>query len=101
MATEVVSRHPLANRETRLGGARIAYLFKRGKRRTIGFSVSHDGLLERFGVVEPEPVGPGKFKLAGGGFDFGRLAFFDGRSHHLAEVSPPCFDVFYKKFKAI
>ncbi|MEO8543901.1 MAG: SprT family zinc-dependent metalloprotease [Burkholderiaceae bacterium] len=42
---EVLSRHPLANRETRLGSARIAYLFKRGKRRTIGFSVSHDGLV--------------------------------------------------------
>lgn len=42
---EIVSRHPQANRETRLQGARIAYLFKRGKRRTIGFSVSHDGLV--------------------------------------------------------
>ena len=42
---EVVSRHPLANREIRLGGARVAYLFKRGKRRTIGFSVNHDGLV--------------------------------------------------------
>jgi predicted metal-dependent hydrolase len=42
---DVVSRHPQANRETRLQGARIAYLFKRGKRRTIGFSVSHDGLV--------------------------------------------------------
>ncbi len=41
----MVSRHPQANRETRLGGAPIAYLFKRGKRRTIGFSVSHDGLV--------------------------------------------------------
>lgn len=44
-AQPVMSSHPLANRETRLGGARIAYLFKRGKRRTIGFSVSHDGLV--------------------------------------------------------
>jgi predicted metal-dependent hydrolase len=42
---DVVSRHPLANRETRLGGGRVAYLFKRGKRRTIGFSVNHDGLV--------------------------------------------------------
>jgi len=41
----VMSNHPQANRETRLGGARIAYLFKRGKRRTIGFSVNHDGLV--------------------------------------------------------
>jgi len=44
-AAEVVSRHPQANRETRLGAVRIAYLFKRGKRRTIGFSVNHDGLV--------------------------------------------------------
>ncbi len=44
-AQSVMSRHPQANRETRLGGARIAYLFKRGKRRTIGFSVNHDGLV--------------------------------------------------------
>jgi predicted metal-dependent hydrolase len=43
--SDVVSRHPLANRETCLQGGRIAYLFKRGKRRTIGFSVSHDGLV--------------------------------------------------------
>ncbi len=42
---DVMSRHPQANRETHLGGARIAYLFKRGKRRTIGFSVNHDGLV--------------------------------------------------------
>ena len=45
VARELMSRHPQANRETRLGGARIAYLFKRGKRRTIGFSVNHDGLV--------------------------------------------------------
>jgi hypothetical protein len=45
VAHELMSRHPLANRETRLGGARIAYLFKRGKRRTIGFSVNHEGLV--------------------------------------------------------
>ncbi len=44
-AQSVMSCHPQANRETRLGGARIAYLFKRGKRRTIGFSVNHDGLV--------------------------------------------------------
>jgi predicted metal-dependent hydrolase len=42
---DVVSCHPQANRETCLRGGRIAYLFKRGKRRTIGFSVSHDGLV--------------------------------------------------------
>ena len=36
--------HPLASRETLLGGIAVAYQFKRGKRRTIGFSVGADGL---------------------------------------------------------
>lgn len=38
-------RHPRANRESRLREARVAYEFKRGKRRTIGFSVGPDGLV--------------------------------------------------------
>lgn len=37
--------HPRANREVRLHGNRVAYEFKRGKRRTIGFSVGADGLV--------------------------------------------------------
>jgi predicted metal-dependent hydrolase len=36
--------HPRANRLLRLGGCDVAYEFKRGKRRTIGLSVSPDGL---------------------------------------------------------
>lgn len=36
--------HPRANRLLRLGGCDVAYEFKRGKRRTIGLSVSTDGL---------------------------------------------------------
>ncbi len=36
--------HPRASRETLLGGIAVAYEFKRGKRRTIGFSVGPDGL---------------------------------------------------------
>ena len=36
--------HPRASRQTLLGGIAVAYQFKRGKRRTIGFSVSADGL---------------------------------------------------------
>jgi predicted metal-dependent hydrolase len=36
--------HPRANRTLRLGACDVAYEFKRGKRRTIGLSVSHDGL---------------------------------------------------------
>jgi predicted metal-dependent hydrolase len=36
--------HPRASRETLLDGIAVAYQFKRGKRRTIGFSVGADGL---------------------------------------------------------
>jgi len=36
--------HPRASRQTLLGGIAVAYEFKRGKRRTIGFSVSAEGL---------------------------------------------------------
>jgi predicted metal-dependent hydrolase len=39
--------HPRANREVRLGDARVAYLFERAKRRTIGFVVGPDGLVVR------------------------------------------------------
>ena len=37
-------RHPQANRELSLGAARVAFLFKRGRRRTIGFVVGPLGL---------------------------------------------------------
>jgi predicted metal-dependent hydrolase len=40
-------RHPRANREALLAGALVAFEFKRGKRRTIGFSVSPLGLAVR------------------------------------------------------
>ena len=40
-----VFRHPRANREALLGDALVAYEFKRGKRRTIGFVVGPDGLV--------------------------------------------------------
>ena len=36
--------HPRASREALLDGIAVAYEFKRGKRRTIGFSVGVDGL---------------------------------------------------------
>ncbi len=42
---DAVFRHPRANREAILGGNFVAYEFKRGKRRTIGFSVGVDGLV--------------------------------------------------------
>ena len=38
-------RHPRANRDARMQDAVVAYEFKRGKRRTIGFSVGPDGLV--------------------------------------------------------
>lgn len=41
----VAFRHPRANREARLGHAQVAYEFRRGKRRTIGFSVGPEGLV--------------------------------------------------------
>jgi len=39
--------HPRASRQTLLDGIAVAYEFKRGKRRTIGFSVGPDGLSVR------------------------------------------------------
>ena len=36
--------HPRSSRQTLLGGIAVGYEFKRGKRRTIGFSVSSQGL---------------------------------------------------------
>ncbi|MDD2919710.1 SprT family zinc-dependent metalloprotease [Rhodoferax sp.] len=40
-------RHPQASREVRLGDALVAYEFKRGQRRSIGFSVGPHGLAVR------------------------------------------------------
>lgn len=40
----VTFRHPSATRESLLDGILVAYEFRRGKRRTIGFSVGADGL---------------------------------------------------------
>ena len=56
----VVFRHPRANREARLGHALVAYEFKRGKRRTIGFSVGADGLV----VSAPKWVTLGDVQVA-------------------------------------
>lgn len=42
-----VWQHPRANRRVRLAGCEVAYEFKRGKRRTIGLSVSQEGLSVR------------------------------------------------------
>ena len=40
----VTFAHPCASRQTLLGGIVVAFEFKRGKRRTIGFSVGAEGL---------------------------------------------------------
>ena len=37
--------HPRTNRQARLSGALVGYEFRRSKRRTIGFSVGHEGLV--------------------------------------------------------
>ena len=44
IATAAAFRHPRATREVLLDGKRVAYELKRGKRRTIGFSVGAEGL---------------------------------------------------------
>ena len=44
MPDEVSIAHPRANRETVLEGMRVAYLFQRVRRRSIGFLVGPDGL---------------------------------------------------------
>ena len=44
MLDEVSIAHPRANRETVLEGMRVAYLFQRVRRRSIGFLVGPDGL---------------------------------------------------------
>ncbi len=46
-APAVHFRHPQASREVQLGHALVAYEFKRGQRRTIGFSVGPHGLAVR------------------------------------------------------
>ncbi|MBA4256559.1 MAG: metal-dependent hydrolase [Polaromonas sp.] len=43
-AVEAVWAHPQANRQVVLGGQPIAYLLRRGQRKTIGFSVGAQGL---------------------------------------------------------
>ena len=45
MLAPATFRHPRANREAQLSGAVVAYEFRRGKRRTIGFAVGPAGLV--------------------------------------------------------
>jgi len=43
--TPATFRHPQANRELRLDGHGVGYLFRRARRKTIGFSVGTEGLV--------------------------------------------------------
>ena len=52
--------HPRANREARLGGHVIGYEFRRMRRKTIGFSIAHEGLV----VSAPRWVPVGEVEAA-------------------------------------
>ncbi len=47
LIASALPQHHLANREVMLADQRVAYLFRRGRRRTIGFSVGTEGLVVR------------------------------------------------------
>ena len=47
MIASRLPQHAAANREVLLGGQRVAYLFQRSRRRTIGFTVGAEGLTVR------------------------------------------------------
>jgi predicted metal-dependent hydrolase len=53
-------RHPNADREIRLGECQVAYLLRRARRKSIGFSVGPDGLA----VSAPRWVGQGEIESA-------------------------------------
>lgn len=53
-------RHPRADREIRLGECQVAYLLRRARRKSIGFSVGPDGLA----VSAPRWVGQGEIESA-------------------------------------
>jgi predicted metal-dependent hydrolase len=56
----VVHRHPRADREIRLGECQIAYLLRRARRKSIGFTVGPEGLA----VSAPRWVGQGEIEAA-------------------------------------
>ena len=58
--TPATFRHPQANRESRLDGHHVAFLFRRMRRKTIGFSVGADGLV----VSAPRWVALGEVESA-------------------------------------
>ena len=53
--TPTAIRHPRATRQALLGDVLVGYEFKRGKRRTIGFSVGPEGLAVRAPKWVPLP----------------------------------------------
>jgi predicted metal-dependent hydrolase len=56
----VVHRHPRADREIRLGEHQVAYLLRRARRKSIGFTVGPEGLA----VSAPRWVGQGEIESA-------------------------------------
>jgi predicted metal-dependent hydrolase len=59
-APPLVHRHPRADREIRLGEHQVAYLLRRARRKTIGFTVGAEGLA----VSAPRWVGQGEIESA-------------------------------------
>jgi len=56
----LVHRHPRADREIRLGECHVAYLLRRARRKSIGFTVGPEGLA----VSAPRWVGQGEIEAA-------------------------------------
>ncbi len=56
----LVHRHPRADREIRLGECQVAYLLRRARRKSIGFTVGPEGLA----VSAPRWVGQGEIESA-------------------------------------
>ncbi|MFZ5548798.1 MAG: M48 family metallopeptidase [Pseudomonadota bacterium] len=59
-APTMVHRHPRADREIRLGEHQVAYLLRRARRKSIGFTVGPEGLA----VSAPRWVGQGEIESA-------------------------------------
>lgn len=77
--------HPRADRETTLGGHRVAFEFRRARRRSIGFVVGLEGLT----VSAPRWVGYGEVEAAlreKGAWILRKLQEQQTRSRHLAQT---------------
>jgi predicted metal-dependent hydrolase len=60
MPAPLIHRHPRADREIRLGECQVAYLLRRARRKSIGFTVGPEGLA----VSAPRWVGQGEIEAA-------------------------------------